>query len=607
MQNNMRSTLIANEYLDAIMDSTLSEIIKLMETVFGPRGSNIFVSYSKDNSLYFTRDGKQVFNTLYFDNALAEQIKNVIGQAVNSQADLIGDSTTTVGLLTCHVIKELREYFKGQDTINRFDGKRLAKDIIQNVKEAIKKQAIPMNYGSEDFRSLVYTTTGDVKFIDTILNNIPEIKEDSIIDVQLNEMVAETSFEISGVPKLKTSLQLSKKPLIKDKDEEHYKLKNSVVLFVDGSLSFYKYQTFALLSLLSVFDIRNVVIVCASIDKVTNDALKHFQSEFVNELPESYAKMLSNIVVLRLPEYMNLERDEIIDINAIIYDDARDIGINKPFDFEHKVYHALYKLLKDDTTVKSVVTKKMTPAIDSVIEVEDYLIYDGDEEIIDIISRTLCTMMDLEVSNTETILPTYETPAKKDRVDKINEMLKVNRSVMEKLRLSRRLARFYSSKIIVKIGADIIANAQNEAELLLDALKASQRAITNGVIKTNGLVAVVNALEDISISKYTKDADFKTLDRQNEFIVFFISKMVHIIKNNLLSRIYQDTESYGKIFVNGTYRDSYLKLLDDGTAVELYIVEPVDAIIKVLDAVELGIDIAMSEVFTSKGFLANYI
>ena len=595
MTNNMRSTLITGEYLDNIMDTTLDEIIKALSGIFGPKGTNMFISTSRDNRLYFTRDGKEVFNSLYFDNVLAEQIKNVIGQAVNSQADLIGDSTTTVGLITCHVIKELRETLKNVN-FNRFDAKKTAKKIIAELKADILLSAKEIEYGDNAYKSLIYTTTGDTKFIDTILNNIPEIRSDSIIDVQLNEMVAETVFEISGVPKIKTSLLYSKKPLNKEKNEEYYKLRNAAVLFVDGSLALSKYQTAGMLSMLSIYGVENVVIFCASMDKSTTDTFKHYQNEFIATLPEPVAKALSNIVVLRLPEYMNLSRDEIVDLNAIVYDDARDNGINKYFDFEHKIYHALYKIFSGDQVVSQIRDKKNNPVIDSILTVEDYLVYDGDEELITIIENTLLRVMDIQVSNTETILPKMESPAKNSRIEKINEALKNTRSTLDKISLTKRLSRFYSSKIIVKIGAEILASAQNEVELLLDALKASQRALDHGVIYTNGLTLLENLLEEFPYDS--------VVNNSTKFKETFVDLLQNIINDELLNKIYQDTSQYGKIFINDEYHVAYK---DEEKDLILFVVEPVDAIIKVLDAVELGIDIAFSEVFTSKGFLSNYI
>lgn len=574
MANNIKSTMVSGEYLDSLIDKTMDEIINLMSNVFGPKGTDLFINSGRDGNLYFTRDGREVFQSLSFDNPLSQQIRDLISQAVENQASTIGDSTTTVALLIPKIIKELRKSLESEKQKNSiFDLKRMSKELTSKLRELIKKEKIEMEYGSAINRSLIYTTTGDMKFADMIFENIPEIKGDSFIDVRTNENVNETSFEISGIPKIKTSILYSKRPLRKAKEAEHYVLTNSIVLFVDGTLSLFKPEVVFLLSLLSAHGADNVVILCPSMDKTTNDTLRGVNAKYSSILSEEQFKTLANIVVLKLPEYINMQRDEILDVNTLVYDTARDINVGQAFDFEHKLYHALQ-------SVHSVI-----PELGKLVDLckcEDYEVYDGDEELLTIFKDTMFTHHRLELSDKELLMPPRETVERVERIKAIKEGIEKTRSPIEATRLAKRLDRFYSSKIIVKVGSQLLAHAQKDTELLLDALKATKSAVGNGCINTNGLSLLREKLMDLN-------------DTTN-FSQILLKKT-----EELLDMIYPG-DLYGSIYFNGGYY-SEVTIYEHVTS----IYEPIDAIIKVIDAIDLAIDIAYSNVYTTKSFLNNYI
>ena len=205
---NLQSNAIRGSYMHEIMDKTMDEIYYDMTTVFGPGARDAFIT--KDQQPYYTRDGKEVIQSLKFDNELSMYILKIMYQAVYNQAKAVGDGTTTVAILYTALYKIIRNQVKDGiiDYITRDNWNKAVKLIC----DEIKKEAVPID--DKLLQSMLYTCTQDSELAYKIYHNL----KDAIMSkayITINKSNIEQDFEmiVNQKPLIPATRQWSIRPI----------------------------------------------------------------------------------------------------------------------------------------------------------------------------------------------------------------------------------------------------------------------------------------------------------------------------------------------------------------------------------------------------------
>jgi hypothetical protein len=179
-----------------------------MITVFGPGAQDAFIT--KDGQPYYTRDGKEVIQSLKFDNELSMYVLKIIYQAVFNQAKAVGDGTTTVAVLYTALYKILRKQIENGTLgyISRDSWNKATKSIC----DELKRLAVPMD--DKLLQSMLYTCTQDSELAYKIYHNL----KDAIMSkayITINKSNIEQDFEmvVNQKPLIPATRQWSIRPI----------------------------------------------------------------------------------------------------------------------------------------------------------------------------------------------------------------------------------------------------------------------------------------------------------------------------------------------------------------------------------------------------------
>ena len=105
------SNVVEKEALRNIQSETLAVISDALLKSFGPYGSNSIIG--KDGALSrYTKDGHTILSNLQFVDPIAKAVHADIEEETLAQAKKVGDSTTSITLLSSAIFDALSGYEK---------------------------------------------------------------------------------------------------------------------------------------------------------------------------------------------------------------------------------------------------------------------------------------------------------------------------------------------------------------------------------------------------------------------------------------------------------------------------------------------------------------
>src|SRR5665213_2119747 len=171
-----------------------------VKTTMGPKGRNVVISKSYGNPTV-THDGVTVAKGVEIDDVDDETLGYKVGaelikQAANKMNDVAGDGTTTVTVLTYHILQESNKLIAaGHDPIKLRKGLELA------AKEAIKK----LDGLSEDVQGkknrvaeVATISAGDSEIGQLIAEVIDKVGKEGVVTVEEGQGLALESEVVEG-------------------------------------------------------------------------------------------------------------------------------------------------------------------------------------------------------------------------------------------------------------------------------------------------------------------------------------------------------------------------------------------------------------------------
>jgi hypothetical protein len=558
----IRSSLIDGELLTTTLIKTANEILRLMLPVFGHKGTDIFI---EKEGYYLTRDGKEVYGSLVTDNVLSNRILSIIGESIYNQASIVGDGTTTTAIMMAYVIIAVKEHLSKNPDINLFDFKKSIKSDIDYIIDLITRSAEikEFNINCDYVKSLLYTTTNDLKIVDFITKNITEMTSETLIDVILNEISSETEITTIKEPKLPFQVMTSIRPIGRSA-EKMVALPNTITFMVDGALEITDPLVFQAMSYFNMVEVDNIIIFASTIVQKTTESYREFMATRNKDNK-------TNIILAKIPDYIKLTSDEKEDL-SIILNGTDDMSFASSLDFQYKLYQAMYQFFTGiDESFKAgfgIGNPKIDDSKLFELEIE--------ESVVQMVSEHFGVCKTYNVVNNFILMPENKTKVYNDRLELLQTKLRATTSPSDQARVLRRLSMFNSSRIVIKVGSELLPDAQRDRELILDGMLALKAGMQNGIILGSGLNRLMYFVTNIN----------SRIDDKS-FLYEVLQNIIKSLPINHEDMIYFKGEYHREV----EHEDTVLR-----------IVEPVISITNILKSVSLAVDIACSAGITVKNF-----
>jgi len=190
------SNVVGKEALRAIQSETLAVIADALLKSFGPYGSNSIIG--KDGALSrYTKDGHTILSHLQFVDPIAKAVHADIEEETLAQAKKVGDSTTSITLLSSVIFDALSAYEK-EHNYRPASIVKAFKNVAEMIKNKIKENGREATI--EDMYNITLIATNGDENLAKILNQVYEAYGlDVYIDVKASMNGTTYLKEINGM------------------------------------------------------------------------------------------------------------------------------------------------------------------------------------------------------------------------------------------------------------------------------------------------------------------------------------------------------------------------------------------------------------------------
>lgn len=191
------SNIVSKESLRRIQLETFEVLKNALVKSFGPYGSNTIIS--KDKALpRYTKDGHTILNSIQFSGEIESAVLADIEEETRTQAIKIGDSTTSITILSAIIFKALAEYEEKNPDKSPAKIVKTFKKITEDICEEIKKHGRDATI-DDMYNIALISTNGDEKLATMLKNVYTEFGLDVYIDVKASMNGTTYLKEINGM------------------------------------------------------------------------------------------------------------------------------------------------------------------------------------------------------------------------------------------------------------------------------------------------------------------------------------------------------------------------------------------------------------------------
>lgn len=267
-----------------------------VKTTLGPKGRNVLIR-DKFGKFTITHDGVTVAKSINLKDQ-PESIGVEIIKEASRKMDEVGDGTTSVTVLTYHLIAEAKKLMDEKE--NPMMIKRELEARIQPLLDEIKKRSRKIKKTAEDVLPVATVSVGDEKLGKLVADLMGELGYEGAITVETTQSLETTTKVVEGFVFDRGYMS----PYFATEAREA-KLKNPAVIVTKGVITdLQEYEN--VLNVLTEQKIGNCLIVA---DNVEPDALSTF---ILNKVKGNL-----NFVVVKAPGYGDEKLDNLKDICAV--------------------------------------------------------------------------------------------------------------------------------------------------------------------------------------------------------------------------------------------------------------------------------------------------
>lgn len=192
----MLTNIVDKKTLRKVQLETMEVLKNTLLKSFGPYGSNSIIY--KENSLpRYTKDGHTILSSIMFNGAIEKSVHADIEEETRTQAIKIGDSTTSITVLSALIFKELVKYQEEHDIspaelVRNF---QLATEIIKySIKEYSREATV-----DDMYNIALISTNNNINLANEIKNIYDEYGLDVYVDVKASMNGTTYIKEINGM------------------------------------------------------------------------------------------------------------------------------------------------------------------------------------------------------------------------------------------------------------------------------------------------------------------------------------------------------------------------------------------------------------------------
>lgn len=195
--SNLFTNVVPKESLRRAQLETMEALKDYLSKSFGPYGSNTIIN--KENGLpRYTKDGHTILKSIQVSGEIERAVLSDIEEETRTQAIKIGDSTTSITILSAIIFKALSEYEKNHPDKTPAQIVKTFKNVTEEICKEIKK------HGKETTVDDVYnialiSTNGDEKLATMLKDIYEEFGLDVYIDVKASMNGTTYLKEINGM------------------------------------------------------------------------------------------------------------------------------------------------------------------------------------------------------------------------------------------------------------------------------------------------------------------------------------------------------------------------------------------------------------------------
>lgn len=191
------TNIVSKDVLRGVQLKTMEILKEALSKSFGPYGSNTII-YKEGALPRYTKDGHTILNSIQFAGEIEKSVLTDILEETRTQAIKIGDSTTSITILSYLIFNALvnfegiRDYMTPASIVSSF------KEVANAICDAIKKNGRPATI-DDIYNIALISTNGNEYLANTLKNVYEEYGLDVYIDVKASMNGTTYLKEINGM------------------------------------------------------------------------------------------------------------------------------------------------------------------------------------------------------------------------------------------------------------------------------------------------------------------------------------------------------------------------------------------------------------------------
>ena len=191
------TNIVSKDVLRGVQLKTMEILKDALSKSFGPYGSNTII-YKEGALPRYTKDGHTILNSIQFAGEIEKSVLTDILEETRTQAIKIGDSTTSITILSYLIFNTLvnfegvRDYMTPASIVSSF------KEVANAICDTIKKNGRPATI-DDIYNIALISTNGNEYLANTLKNVYEEYGLDVYIDVKASMNGTTYLKEINGM------------------------------------------------------------------------------------------------------------------------------------------------------------------------------------------------------------------------------------------------------------------------------------------------------------------------------------------------------------------------------------------------------------------------
>lgn len=195
--SNLFTNVVSKDALRKAQLETMDALKEYLSKSFGPYGSNTIIN--KENGLpRYTKDGHTILKSIQVSGEIERAVLSDIEEETRTQAIKIGDSTTSITILSAIIFKALSDYEKNNPDKTPAQIVKTFKNVTEEICEEIKKHGRDTTI-DDVYNIALISTNGDEKLADMLKGIYEEFGLDVYIDVKASMNGTTYLKEINGM------------------------------------------------------------------------------------------------------------------------------------------------------------------------------------------------------------------------------------------------------------------------------------------------------------------------------------------------------------------------------------------------------------------------